>query len=172
MDEMSDDERNSEHDLEDYDGEKGPEGGDFGDGIGVGDGIGNDDGGEGGIAGVGTRVRVKREGGDEAAEEGEGKGGGGVIKAEEVRRWGVVLVGEDGLEGECLFAISGFRSRVSSLESRGGGLGSIKGSRGRWTAWKRSGRSGWALMGGPVHSLIGVELKYCWGCKARESADE
>lgn len=94
MDEMSDDERNSE------DGAGDPEavaGGlwsadDNDDGHGGEDAVmGNDEGDAlGGISGKGVEaVRLQKAAGD-------------VVQPEEVERWGVVLVQQDGLEGEAL----------------------------------------------------------------------
>jgi hypothetical protein len=81
MDQVSEDERNSE------DGDMGMEG--LGEETPV---VGNDRGGEGGISGKGEgdgEVKLEKEEGLEG------------LNAEKVTRFGVVLVGEEGLEGEC-----------------------------------------------------------------------
>jgi DNA polymerase delta subunit 3 len=80
MDQVSEDERNSE------DGDMGMEG--LGEETPV---VGNDRGGEGGISGKGEgdeEVKLEKEEGLEG------------LDAEKVTRYGVVLVGEEGLEGE------------------------------------------------------------------------
>lgn len=75
---MSDDERNSEHGEGDGEGEDGIV-------------IGNDDGAPGGLLGEGNEGKLGFATAGTAAE---------VVEGEQVRRWGVVLVNEDGLEGE------------------------------------------------------------------------
>jgi DNA polymerase delta subunit 3 len=86
MDQVSEDERNSE------DGDMAMEG--LGEEAPV---VGNDGGGEGGISGKG-------EGDEEVKLEKEEEGLEG-LDAEKVTRFGVVLVGEEGLEGECRYSL-------------------------------------------------------------------